>query len=227
MPPPSALQAANSRELGKVQPKVKGDATRVALAAAAVVVVINIGLAFLFGPLFVVTGVGIGGAILAAQFYFARNLRFTRAGAAWTLATVALLVAGFVALYKQNNFLIWPAYAAVTLILLNSLAAGWGLEQVRARRHVVQPLFAQTPFLVEVELFNPSRRELLAVKVVEKGSVHSQPNFCVRLEGRGRRAFRHEITLPYRGTYFWSPLIVSSGYPFGLIERRLLIPPAE
>jgi len=49
----------------------------------------------------------------------------------------------------------------------------------------------------------------------------------VRLEGHGRRAFRHEITLPYRGTYYWQSLVVSSGYPFGLVERRLIVPPPE
>jgi uncharacterized protein (DUF58 family) len=111
--------------------------------------------------------------------------------------------------------------------VLNSLAAGWGLEHVRARRHIVQPLFAQTPCLVEVEVSNPSPRELVAVQIVEKGSAHSQSNFCTHLEARGRRAFRHEVTLPYRGTYYWAPLVVSSGYPFGLIERRLIIPPAQ
>jgi uncharacterized protein (DUF58 family) len=161
------------------------------------------------------------------MIYVPRRLRFTRAGILWTLISGVLLVAGFIGMYHEINFLVWPAYAGLAVVLLNGLAVGWGLEQVRARRHVLQPLFAQTPFLVEVELFNPSRRDLWGVRVVETGSTHSQPNFCVRLEGRGRRAFRHEVTLPYRGTYYWGPLVVSSGYPFGLVERRLLIPPSE
>jgi uncharacterized protein (DUF58 family) len=227
MPVLAALPVSEAQERLKVGPKAMSDATRVAIGVAGVLVVINFALAFLFGPLFVVTGVVLGTVILGTRFFFARNLRFSGAGAVWTFATVVLLIAGFVAMYRQNNLLIWLAYAAVTLVLLNGLAAGRGLERVRARRHVVQPIFAQTPFLVEVELFNPSPREVVAVNVVEKGSVHSQSNFCVRLETRGRRAFRHEITLPYRGTYFWAPLIVSSGYPFGLIERRVVVPPSQ
>jgi len=132
-----------------------------------------------------------------------------------------------VAMYHDNNLVLWLAYGAAAILLLNGFAVGWGLEKLQARRFVMQPIFAQTPCLVEVEVFNPGRGDVLGVQIAEKGSTHTQPYFCVRLEGHGRRTFRHEVELPYRGTYYWAPLAVSSGYPFGLVERRLLIPPAE
>ena len=225
------MSATVTQEPGQIRPTHKVGPSRGALWIAAAVVVAHLMLAFLVGPWLIVIGFAVAGGILATRFFCRRRLsftrRFTRAGAAWTIASVALLVAGFVGMYYHNNLLIWPAYAGITVVVLNSLAAGWGLEHVRAHRHIVQPLFAQTPFLVEVEVSNPSPRELVAVQIVEKGSAHSQSNFCVRLEARGRRAFRHEITLPYRGTYYWAPVVVSSGFPFGLIERRLVIPPAQ
>jgi uncharacterized protein (DUF58 family) len=226
MPPP-ALRSAQPNELGHAQANPMRPLTRVTVGIAVAVAVMAIPVAFLFGPLATFLILVVSGFFLVAMIYVPRRLRITRAGIFWTLAAGVLLVAGFVGMANEINLLIWPAYAGVALILLNGLAVGWGLEHLRARRHIIQPIFAQTPFLVEVELYNPSKRDLWGVKLIEKGSTHAQPNFCVRLEARGRRAFRHEVTLPYRGTYFWAPLIVSSGYPFGLVERRLLIPPAE
>jgi uncharacterized protein (DUF58 family) len=226
MPPP-ALRSPTPKEFGRPEVGAWSATGRVVSWLAVGVAVVSIPLAFLLGPCATLFVLVLAGLFLAAMIYLPRRLRFTQAGILWTFGVAVFLVAGFIGMYHEVNFLVWVAYAGLAVVLLNGLAVGWGLEQVRARRHVLQPLFAQTPFLVEVEVFNPSPRELWGVKVVEKGSTHSQPNFCVRLEGRGRRAFRHEVTLPYRGTYYWAALVVSSGYPFGLVERRLLVPPAE
>jgi uncharacterized protein (DUF58 family) len=38
--------------------------------------------------------------------------------------------------------------------------------------------------------------------------------------------FRQEIVLPRRGPYAWGPVAAVSGYPFGLVRRRLPVAPA-
>jgi uncharacterized protein (DUF58 family) len=227
MPPPPVVRLPPSNELGHAQANPIGRFTRIAVGVGIAIAVLAVPVAFLVGPFTTLLALAVAGFCLFCVIYVPRRLRITRAGTFWTVVACVLLIAGFVGMYHEINLLIWPAYAGVGLILLNGIAVGWGLEHLRGRRHVIQPIFAQTPFLVEVEVYNPSRRDLWGVKIIEKGSTHAQPNFCVRLEARGRRAFRHEVTLPFRGTYFWAPLIVSSSYPFGLVERRLLIPPAE
>ncbi len=227
MKQPPAFRSPAPPELGRSDANTWGGGARAGGWIATVVAVGCVVIAFFVGPLVTLLTLALAGLFFAAMTYLPRKLRFTRAGTVWLLASAVLFVSGFTGLYNDINLLIWPAYAGLVVLLLNGLAVGWGLENVRARRHVMQPIFAQTPFLVEVEVFNAARRDLWAVRILEKGSIHTQPHFCVRLEGHGRRYFRHEVTLPYRGTYFWGPVVVVSGYPFGLVERRLLVPPAE
>jgi uncharacterized protein (DUF58 family) len=95
------------------------------------------------------------------------------------------------------------------------------------RRRIGEPLFAQTPVAVEVQVTNPGRAAVVGVHIRDLGPDHALGWFASRLEGQACRSFRQEVVLPRRGPYDWGPVVAVSGTPFGLIRRRLVLAEGE
>jgi uncharacterized protein (DUF58 family) len=138
------------------------------------------------------------------------------------LIAAVLLGVGF---FKSINLLLLLGYLMLAMAAFNALRAGRRLRQLRARRRIAEPVFAGTPCLIEVQIDNPQRGGVPAVRIEDHGPDHVLAWFIDRLEGRGERTLRGEVVLPRRGRYAWGPLTAVSGYPFGLARRRALLTP--
>jgi uncharacterized protein (DUF58 family) len=146
-------------------------------------------------------------------------------GRAWLLAAVLLLGVSF---FKVINPLLLLSYLLLATAGLNALLAGRQLRQLRLRRTIEGPVFAQTPCLIEVQAENRGARAVRGVAVEDVGPQHSLQWFVAHLAGGETRALRQQMVLPRRGRYSGGALSVVSGYPFGLVRWRLReAPPAE
>ncbi len=153
-------------------------------------------------------------------------------GRAYLLVTLGLLAIG---LHRSINLLTLLAYALLTIGVLNLLAAKRSLRGLRAapahrglavRAHAVRHRSAGV-----------QPRPTPALGSALRGQRARPPDDLVRLLAAGARArgaaaapvqtFRQDVVLPRRGRYGWGALTVSSGYPFGLIQRCAELVPSE
>jgi uncharacterized protein (DUF58 family) len=150
---------------------------------------------------------------------------FPREGRLWLVATALLLGIG---LYKSINLLALLGCLLLCGWVLNAWLAGRGLRRLRGQRWIAGPVFAGTPAAVAVEVTNPGRRALPALRLEDQGAGHRLAWFVPGLAGRQTQRFAGEVTPPTRGRYAWERFRVISGYPFGLVQRRAaLVPAAE
>jgi uncharacterized protein (DUF58 family) len=151
-------------------------------------------------------------------------------GRYYLLVVFALLAVG---LHRSINLLMLLGYALLVMAGLNLLAARRSLRGLQVRRRITEWLFARTPCSVEVQVSNPSRRPRLGLRLADSGADHAATWYIHWLPGRGRgsapsvQTFRAEVVLPRRGCYAWGALVASSGYPFGLVERRVSVVAGE
>ena len=139
---------------------------------------------------------------------------------------VAILLLG-VGLRRNINLLMLLGYALLATAVLNLLAARRSVRGLRGSRRVAEWMFARAPCIVEVRVSNPGRRPRFGLRVEDGGPDHAAAWFLDRLPGRGSQTFRREIVPPRRGRHEWGASAVSSGYPFGLVERRSRLTGAE
>jgi uncharacterized protein (DUF58 family) len=161
---------------------------------------------------------------------FARNDRslaakrgtFHLPAAGWYCLGVALvlLIIGF---HRRINLLMLLGDMLVVMLVLNLLAAGRSLRGLKVRRRLDDWLFARTPGIVEVQVSNPDRRARFGLRIVEEGTDQAAECLVDYLPAQDSVSWRREVTLPRRGRYTWGAVRVSSGYPFGLGERRRLL----
>jgi uncharacterized protein (DUF58 family) len=147
----------------------------------------------------------------------------TREGWTWLVVAAALWGAG---LYKGINLLTLLATLMAVIVAVNVWRAGRRLGRLRGAMRPDAPIFARTPFAVRLEIDNPGRAKQLAVTVENTGPDHALTWLVPRLGGRQAVGFRQQLSLPRRGWYVWGPLVVKSGYPFGLAERERSVPAA-
>jgi uncharacterized protein (DUF58 family) len=147
----------------------------------------------------------------------------TPAGLLWLLAASAAVG---LSVFRSINLLLLLGCVMLALLPLNVLLAGRRLRQLRARRRVPLPVFAGTPFTVEVEIVSP-RGPVVGLRVEDRGDAHEVAWFVPRL-GKGVLArLRREVTLPRRGRYAWTAVRAWSGYPFGLAARQAWLTATE
>jgi uncharacterized protein (DUF58 family) len=147
-----------------------------------------------------------------------------REGFYWLWTAVLVIAVG---LFKSINLLTLLGYVLLAIIALNALVAGRRLRSLQVRRRIGEPVFAQTPFAVEVQVTNLGRAAVVGIHIRDLGPDHALGWFASRLEGRACRSFRQEVVLPQRGSYDWGPVAAVSGTPFGLVRRRLVLAPGE
>jgi uncharacterized protein (DUF58 family) len=139
-------------------------------------------------------------------------------GRYYLLVSILMLAIG---LHRNINLLMLLGYALLALAALNFLAAHWSLRGLRVRRRLGEMVFAGTACSVEVQVSNPSRRARIGLRIEDSGPEHVITWHAHRLPSRGSLTFRRDVVLPRRGRYAWGAVTASSGYPFGLIERRV------
>lgn len=133
----------------------------------------------------------------------------------------------FIGWFKGLNLILLLAYFMLLLWLLNFLLAGRGLKKLEVRRRIERPAFAGAPFHLEIELHNPEATERIGILLLDKGTSHRVAHFQVRLGPQETVRIRRPITVPARCCYYFEPVVVSSGLPFGLVHRGLAIGPDE
>ena len=128
---------------------------------------------------------------------------------------------------RRINLLILLADALLVTAFLNLLAARQSVRGLAARRRFAEWLFARKPCSVEVQVSNRSRRARLGLRLDDGGLEKAETWFLDWLAGVGSTSWRREVLPPRRGRYTWGAVWASSGYPFGLVERRVLLVPEE
>jgi uncharacterized protein (DUF58 family) len=151
-----------------------------------------------------------------------RTFRFPMIAFPWALATAFVLLIGW---FRNINLLLLFGYLLAAIPLLNALAAGKPLRGLRAKRRIARPIYAGLPCAVSVQVI-PAGAVRLGVRIEDVGPAHRLNWFLVRLEREGR-TFRGQVVISQRGRYLWGPLLAWSGYPFGLVYRRVELTPAE
>src|SRR5262245_40409930 len=129
-------------------------------------------------------------------------------------------------LYKGINLVNLLSCLLLAVWVLNVVVARRQVRRLRGRRFLEEPVFAQTPYRVEVELVNPGRRPRAGLRLEDGGPAHRSAWFVPLLPGRGRLRLVRDVTLPRRGRYAWGPRWGRSGYPFGLVRRGVTVAPA-
>jgi uncharacterized protein (DUF58 family) len=151
------------------------------------------------------------------------GLRLPREGWLWLVIAGFMLITG---LLKGINLLALFGCLMLALWGLNFFLAGRRLRHLRGQRWINGPVFAGTPFAVTVEVTNSGRTAFPGLCVEDNGGRLSW--FTPLLQSHQTQPFVQDVVLPQRGAYAWGALTAVSGYPFGLLQRRLvLVPPVQ
>jgi len=152
------------------------------------------------------------------------RFRIPGEGRLWLLATGGLFAIG---LAKGHNLLVILAYFMLLLWSVNAFAAGRGLGNLQARRHLEWPVFARTPCGLTIALTNTGPRDVIGLRVEDRAADERLAWFRIRLGAGESITLSQEITLSGRGRQWWPALSASSGYPYGLARRVRTLTPAE
>jgi uncharacterized protein (DUF58 family) len=152
------------------------------------------------------------------------SVRIRREGFLWLLGASALLAVGLV---KNINLITLLGCLMLALWALNALIAGRGLRRLRGQRRIAGPVFARTPVAVTLEVTGPTKRRLPALRLEDRGPEHGLAWFVPQLTAGQPLRLTDTVTLPARGRYAWGPFVAGSGYPFGLVQRRVTLVPVE
>ena len=146
------------------------------------------------------------------------HVRITREGWGWLIFTTFLWATG---LYKGINLFTFLGVLLASTWLVQLLFAGRRLRYLDVQRRIRGWAFAQTPFTFTVCLNNPTRRTQSGLTVEDRGLGHFWSWFVLRLGAHARLEFQAEMLLRKRGLYDWPPIAIRSGFPLGLVERRV------
>lgn len=155
---------------------------------------------------------------LASSSTYHRSLHIAREGWAWLILTGILLGTG---LYKGINLLSFLGMMMAVTWLVHLIWAGRGLRYLELRRWMTGWVFARTPFTLTIEVANGGRRRQFGLILEDRRAGQLWSWFFPKLERGAKIQLQAELTIERRGIYTSQPLIVRSGYPFGLVERRI------
>jgi uncharacterized protein (DUF58 family) len=139
-------------------------------------------------------------------------------GRFWLALTAGLLAVSF---FRSINLLLLLGYLMVGVLVVNALRAGRRLKHLRATRRLDDLIFAGSPLRVEVRVDNQRRTPQPGLRLEDAAPEQTQRWFLPQVKGRQGVDVRHRVVLRRRGRWAWGPLTAVSGYPFGLVERRL------
>ncbi len=148
------------------------------------------------------------------------GFRLTSEGIVWSL-TAGLMVG--IGILKNIDPLMLLGYVMLVILVLNALAAGRRLRQLDGRRQVGELIFAGSGSKVEVRVRNLGAHLRVGLTAQDTGPEHQLGWYIDHLEAHGSCVCRGEVVLPRRGWYHFGPLVIASGYPFGLVRRRVIL----
>lgn len=165
----------------------------------------------------------------------ARNrsrLRWMRAGVVYFGVWIGLLAAG---LHQQGNLILLVAGMAAGPLVASYFVSSAMVRKVHASRRMPAYVFAGDPLVIEYALTNErTTTAILALQVEDQmspldlgvpGSTPLKPHVMFSRVARGHTGrVRWEGAAPVRGRYEFASLELVTGSPFGLIERRLVVP---
>jgi len=155
------------------------------------------------------------------------RIRWTWSGA------VALLAAAFFALYAVllgNLLLLIWAFLVAGLFLAQAGFACLALRSLAPERRVPSRITCFNPFLCSVGLHNESRWiPLYSIKVqdVVDGEPVDKPCFFFRLPPRASQTTFYRHAFVHRGRASFSGMLVTSGFPLGLLHLQVFLPLPE
>ena len=145
------------------------------------------------------------------------QLHFTTEGLVWLGAAVLL---GALAWRQSLNLLLVVAYAMIVLLAINAVLARSPALRIRAVRQPLPPVFADETVRPAIAVENASGK--LATATIQDESRHW---YVEGLAPRGSAECVESRRFPRRGR-FTAPLIVASGFPFGLLRFERTEPAA-
>lgn len=146
-----------------------------------------------------------------------------REGILWVLGAIAMLAIGIL---KGINLVIVLGYLLLGLCLLNWILARRSVRGLTARRLSRTPLQAGIPaeWVLEIRDAGPP----IGSWVLEERAGEALASWLfVRAGFDTVSRPRIRATFPKRGKFVLQPLIARSSYPFGLIQKRQVLLPAE
>ncbi len=157
-----------------------------------------------------------------APSWFARlRLIPTQRGAMLALAAALL----FLAALNTGSNLFYLVFAGLGAVLVLSFFAPLGnLRRVALLREPPHGVHRGEPFSIGLTLKNRSASwPVLSVRVAEATRREETLAYLAALGPREEARLSVMETLPRRGVHRLPPLVVESGYPFGLLTRRRLM----
>ncbi len=141
-------------------------------------------------------------------------------GVFWLMGGLILLTQGWM---HGLNLVALIACLLLALYLLNLFwtLARPGVRKLRLHRRVERPVFAKARFTVQLDLENPSGWNQPGLRIIDQGRSHRHGWFLSLLRRRTQQSNKYQVTISRRGRYLWPPLVLSTGYPFGLVRQTL------
>ncbi len=148
-----------------------------------------------------------------------KNIYFKKEGKRFLIA-VALI--GFASVNTGNNLVYLIFSMMLSILLISFLLAVINLKGLKARLLFKEPLFAETPFKLEVDLENSKAFPSYSLSIVFPFDDSQRLYFPFVDKGLNRRVFEG-IIMKKRGRYSISDLKIGTGFPFIFmhIHRKL------
>lgn len=157
-----------------------------------------------------------------------RTLRFTREGRFFVLVTVFV---GVAAINTGNNLLYLVLGLMLSLILLSGVLSDLVLIRLEAARTLPARAHAEGAFLVEIALTNHKPwlpTFSIEVEDVVLGAVTDRRCYFLKIDAQGSERAVYRRTLPRRGVWRFTQVVLRTRYPFGLFTKAITLDrPAE
>lgn len=151
-------------------------------------------------------------------------VRFTRLGLHTAFIAVFAMVGGAL---RGFNLLLILAGLLVGLLLIQWRLCRRSLESVRVRRQPVDDVFAGSVFTVRFQVeslssYLPAWLVILNDSLTPAGSRRPSTAVCGlgMVPPNRHREASYDCRIEQRGRYHLGPLVISTGFPFGLLEAK-------
>jgi len=172
------------------------------------------------------------GRLMGWGIFPKRKWRISREGVAYIGVWIGLLAVG---LHQQANLILLIAGMAAGPIAASVLISVMSMRHIRVIRRAPEYAFAGKPLVLDYALENSrSFNAMLALKVEDSltpedraipgaGTVFPAVTFH-RVPADSTERLRWQGPTPPRGRYRFASIELATGAPFGLMERRMVIP---
>jgi len=153
-----------------------------------------------------------------------RHLRFTREGKLFVGITFGV---GFAAINTGNNLLYLLLGMQLALIIVSGVLSEWALQDLTIVRKLPQRAYADSAYLVEIEVSNRKpRMPSYAIEIEDlRGDEPSDKRcFFLKVAANGSQLAAYQRIPKRRGTEVHTAFRIATRFPFGLFEKSKSIP---